>query len=154
MNKFKVNTEGEIATGLILKHHKLNKRRRHDVSEEIRSLFRALRRTFRIEFFTAVHHIAHCGAEYFEDINSIGDGQEELTDEELEAIEDLVTAAEVTTNCKVKCVARLLASSYYLVTYSPYTHNEDGKIAYFSFPWVIADVIACGSNFPFAVIDS
>ena len=40
MNQYKIKSEAEVATGCILKYHKLHKRRRHDVSEEVRRQFR------------------------------------------------------------------------------------------------------------------
>lgn len=54
MNKYRVHSEGELLTGCISKYHRLNKRRRFDLAEEVRIQCKQLRDTFREEFLTKV----------------------------------------------------------------------------------------------------
>lgn len=54
LNKYGVRSEGEAATGCIRKYHKLQKKRQHDFSEEIRRNIRGLRQKYRRIFFRRV----------------------------------------------------------------------------------------------------
>jgi len=144
MNQYKIKSEGEVVTGCILKYHKLHKRRRHDIAEEIRRQFRSIRRQFRHEFLLAVYHILHNHLQYFEDDDGLV--EEDVPDEELDLIETAATATTVDTrevSQRAKQTAGRVAAAYYVATYSPSTHDDESKIVLFSFPWVIAaDVMA------------
>lgn len=150
MNQYKIKSEGEVTTGCILKYHKLHKRRRHDISEEVRRQFRNIRKLFRSEFFTAIYHLSHGNNRAFFSDDS-DDVYDDISDENLELIE--ATVAEVSSHqvpCidgelgyKVKEVSSRLAAAYYVVTYSPSHHDQDSKSVLYSFPWVLsADVMA------------
>ena len=154
MNQYRIKSEGEIVTGCILKWHKLHKRHRHDIAEEVRRQFRAIRKLFRSEFFTAVYHLVHDNAEFLVD----GDDslEDDILTEELEWVEAVTTGVSFTvdggypcgkTGKKARQMACRLANVYYVVTYSPAFHFEDCKSVLYSFPWVVAaDVIAYNVN--------
>lgn len=139
MNQYKIKSEGEVVTGCILKYHKLHKRRRHDISEEVRRQFRSIRRQFRYEFFSAVYHLLHNNVQYFEGDDDL---VEDVPDDDLELIESAATTSATATDGEMsqraKQVARRIAAAYYVATYSPSTHDGESKIVLFSFPWMIA----------------
>ena len=150
MNQYKIKSEGEVATGCILKYHKLHKRRRHDVSEDVRRQFRSIRHTFRSDFFKAVNNLLN---------GNLPDDEDEIEDDESEEDLDWVEAAatgmplhgvgeEMTCEGKVreaKLFSRRLAAAYYITTYSPEMHAAGSRYVLYSFPWVVAsDVIAHG----------
>ncbi|KAL7542670.1 hypothetical protein ACHAXR_011976, partial [Thalassiosira sp. AJA248-18] len=148
MNQYKIKSEGEVATGCILKYHKLHKRRRHDVSEEVRRQFRSIRKTFRSEFFTAVYHLVHGNTAFFDNVTD-DEIEYDVADEDLNLIEDVATESPSANageeKGKVKHFSCRLAAAYYMMTYSPDTHTVGSKSVLYSFPWVVAaDVIACG----------
>lgn len=153
MNQYKIKSEGEVITGCILKYHKLHKRRRHDISEEVRRQFRSIRKLFRSEFFTAVYHLVFDNQAYL--FNDDDDAKQDISDEDLEWIEvastgakhDGVLSIDATKREKAKMWSSRLAAACYIATYSPLTHNEDSKSVLFSFPWTVAaDVIAYSMN--------
>ncbi|CAB9515626.1 RNA-dependent RNA polymerase 1 [Seminavis robusta] len=151
MNQYRIECEGEIATGCILKYHKLYQRRRHDVTEEVRRQFGLLRREFRNEFFRAANKMLNNKFnEYLSGV--VDDEDDEPRDEDLQWIQDAATTASDTSvpcgNAKVEAArdcSRKLAAAYYMATYSPEMHNVDVRSALFSFPWVVVgDVITKG----------
>eukprot|EP00579_Thalassiosira_antarctica_P023801 CAMPEP_0201980340 /NCGR_PEP_ID=MMETSP0904-20121228/70035_1 /ASSEMBLY_ACC=CAM_ASM_000553 /TAXON_ID=420261 /ORGANISM="Thalassiosira antarctica, Strain CCMP982" /LENGTH=242 /DNA_ID=CAMNT_0048532591 /DNA_START=58 /DNA_END=786 /DNA_ORIENTATION=- len=150
MNQYKIKSEGEVVTGCILKYHKLHKRRRHDVSEEIRRQFRSIRKIFRSEFFTAVHHLAHGNITFFDDATDDNENEDDVTDEDLEWVEAVATEAPSHSvggemDRKVKRLSCRLAALYYMTAYSPDMHATGSRSVFYSFPWVVAaDVIARG----------
>ena len=148
MNQYKVKSEGEVATGCILKYHKLNKRRRHDVTEEVRRQFRSIRKTFRAEYFSAVYHLVHDNTAFFSDEET---EDEDVADEALEWIEaastGIPTSVGEETVSKVKRLSCRLAAAYYITTYSPEWHDCRSRQVFYSFPWVVAaDVMAHGAG--------
>ena len=154
MNQYRIKSEGEIVTGCILKWHKLHKRRRHDIAEEVRRQFRAIRKLFRSEFFTAVYHLVHDHVSFFVDDNDLL--EDDVSQKELEWVETVSTGVSFTaegerpfgeTSEKVMQMACRLAHAYYVVTYSPLYHADDSRSVLYSFPWVVAsDVIAYNVN--------
>ena len=146
MNQYKVKSEGEVATGCILKYHKLHKRRRHDVSEEVRRQFRSIRKTFRNEYFTALYHLIQDNMTFFNDDEYEID---DVAEEDLEWVEAAATGIldciGVEMSEKVKHLAHRLAAAYYISTYSPEWHDTRSRSVLYSFPWIVAaDVIAYG----------
>merc|ERR1711865_459443 len=91
MNQYKIKSEGELGTGCILKYHKLHKRRRHDVSEEVRRHFRNIRKQFRSEVFTAVHHLVHNNSSFFDSELDHDDEIYHVPEDALKLIEDAAT---------------------------------------------------------------
>lgn len=140
MNQYKIKSEGEVATGCILKYHKLHKRRRHDISEEVRRQFRSICSSFRLEFFTAVSYLVNGNTRFFSfDDNFVDDV---ILDEDLEWIEAAATgvpnSASEEMNHKARCWSWRLAAAYYVATYSNSTHDVSSNSVLFSFPWVVA----------------
>lgn len=164
MNQYKLMSEGEIATGCILKYHKLHKRKRYDISEEIRRQFRILRNEFRAEYFRAVSQLIDGNLSYFEDEEEIDGGNEfgVHADAEYEYAnqDDLDWIIQASTKTSVyianntiddeklssaRYFSRKLAAAYYIATYSPEMHDTDSDSVLYSFPWTVAaDVIAFG----------
>ena len=147
MNQYKIKSEGEVVTGMILKYHKLHKRRRHDVSEEVRRQFRSIRKTFRCEYFTALHHLVQENLAFFSDEEC--DDDITVTEENLEWLEAASTGTLDSigkeTKEKVKRLACRLAAAYYISTYSAEWHDNGSRYVLYSFPWIVtADVIAYG----------
>ena len=146
MNQYKIKCEGEIVTGCVMKFHKLHKRRRYDISEEIRRQFRSICKEFRLEFYRAVFHLTDGNLSYFDD-DDAEDEEVEISD--LEWIEKAVTkgAANGRDTMQVEKArerARKLGASYYMAAYSPPMHTQMSRSVLYSFPWVVAvDAIAC-----------
>lgn len=149
MNQYKIKSEGEVTTGCILKYHKLHKRRRHDISEEVRRQFRCIRKFFRSEFFTAVYHLVYGNQGYLCDGED--DNEQDVSDENLDWVEAASTGVnhgnvhsiDGVMGKKAKTWSSKLAAACYIATYSPLTHDENSKSVLFSFPWAIAaDVMA------------
>jgi RNA-dependent RNA polymerase len=165
MNKYKLHSEGELLTGLMRKYHRLNKRRRHAVSEELRRSCREMRQNYRETFFlqvwSFVRHYEQDAADEAIPSRSCGHDSEDedsLSDEERSELVNYL--AKVTTEKTgyfdardsmdipvIQDCARRLAAAYYMVTYGP-GQSRLGKReqtqALFSFPWIVADVIASG----------
>lgn len=164
MNRYKIHSEGELLTGCIRKFHKWNKRRQHDMLEEVKRQCRQLRRECRESFLLEIVSIC---IEDFETKLEIK--TKEDYDDIIEHLEEVIlcdrkhlmgdsemndklyhfTDAEARNMC---IVARKLASAYYFVTYNPHfvaealgeVNEENEQSIFFSFPWVIADIIAVG----------
>lgn len=148
MNQYKIKSEGEVATGCILKYHKLHKRRRYGIAQEVRRQFRSICKIFRSEFFKAVYHLVHNDTAFFDHATD-DDENDDVSDENLEWIEAAATGALSSAgkemNCKVKTLAYRLAAAYYITTYSPEMHVSGSRYVFYSFPWVVAaDVISHG----------
>jgi hypothetical protein len=150
MNKNRLHSEGELVTGCIRKYHRLNKRRQHDVSEEIRRQGRELRKEYRSRFFLRVMGL------------TIPEVDVALDDEQgyVSLVERLVLEKVKGDDEQAECLysfqpdevsvlkrnAFKLAAAYYMVTYSADLqewNRRDGCVL-FSFPWIVADVIAQG----------
>jgi RNA-dependent RNA polymerase len=76
---------------------------------------------------------------------------EEPDEELLKWVKDLATSRDVSRNGSTReafarGTAQQLAAAYYMATYSPALRfgGRDRRLALFSFPWVVADVIAFG----------
>mmetsp|Transcript_24703 Transcript_24703/g.51684 ORF Transcript_24703/g.51684 Transcript_24703/m.51684 type:complete len:1337 (+) Transcript_24703:117-4127(+) len=152
MNQYKVKSEGEVATGCILKYHKLHKRRRHDVSEDIRRQFRGIRKVFRTNFFTAVYHLAHGNRAFLDAEMDDNEHEDDVTDENLDWVEAVATDTALNSvgeemSLKSRRLSCRLAAAYYITAYSPEMHAADSRQVFYSFPWVVAaDVISRGVN--------
>jgi RNA-dependent RNA polymerase len=204
MNRYKINSEGELFTGCIRKYHKYHKKRQHEFSEAVRRECRELRNEHRSIFFRQVLKIATSSID--EDRNQsqsvadesrlltefdklmlsgqdatgagesiagvvVQDMEEEEEDEEDEDVEEEAEDEEVGTETlewveelatttsmvpegssrdrKIRKAAHRLAAAYYMSTYSPEGRwrqqgSTGSSLALFSFPWIVADVIACG----------
>lgn len=155
MKQYNIKCEGEIITGCIRKYHKLHKRRRHNVTEEIRQQIQSIRNEFRSEFIKAVYHLVHNNINYFigesdndeEDVNEANDDVE-YEMEDLDWIEAAITSSQKLTTSNENDVetliryAQRLAVAYYNATYSPEMHVMGSQSVLYSFPWiVISDVI-------------
>jgi hypothetical protein len=152
MNKYHLHSEGEMLTGCIRKYHSLRKRRRHEVSEEVRRQCAETRREHRREFFR------HIGLEFYPDVD-VDNLDEEREREHLDRIEIAVLGSlscrgeADTLDRSIRAYARKLAAAYYMVTYNPEMRwrqiNRRGAedlTVLFSFPWVVADVIDYGMH--------
>eukprot|EP00586_Coscinodiscus_wailesii_P019654 CAMPEP_0172509536 /NCGR_PEP_ID=MMETSP1066-20121228/221105_1 /TAXON_ID=671091 /ORGANISM="Coscinodiscus wailesii, Strain CCMP2513" /LENGTH=385 /DNA_ID=CAMNT_0013288063 /DNA_START=69 /DNA_END=1226 /DNA_ORIENTATION=+ len=177
MNRYKIHAEGEILTGCIRKFHKWNKKRQHDLAEEVKRQCTSLRRTCRDNFFREVDRI--CDTNIFA---SLKDDDGEGYDEAIDAMEEAILhdGRQRRRNTEVRdddaqqfcfsekdieqmsLVAKKMASSYYHVTYDPTfvneamedednesrsdetNRNKEGYHILFSFPWIVADIIAKG----------
>jgi RNA-dependent RNA polymerase len=93
-------------------------------------------------------------SEVNEDEEESEDEDEEVNTERLELVEHLTTDTslvlpEGSRDWRIRKTAHRLAAAYYMSTYSPDLRwRQEGstgsRLALFSFPWIIADVIACG----------
>ena len=160
MNKYKIHGEGEVLTGCVRKYHKLHKRRRHEISEEIRRTCREIQGEHRYMFYRTVLQLSDSNAltRPFEEEEDSDDEEDSLVSlsEEVNVPEEMKLAEFVaTTNTlplelktekyqEIRSTARALAAAYYEVTYNPALRQIHGKWALFSFPWIVADVIECG----------
>jgi RNA-dependent RNA polymerase len=169
MNKYKLHSEGELLTGLMRKYHRLNKRRRHAVSEELRRSCREMRQNYREAFFLQVWSFVRGEASHADQdaADEASDDEDSLSDEERNELVKYL--AKVTTEKigyleardamdipVIQDYARRLAAAYYMVTYGPGQSRlgrREQTQALFSFPWLVADVIASGLH-SFEVIAS
>lgn len=144
MSKYHLHSEGELLTECIRKYHRLNKRRRHDLCEEVKAQCKELRKNQRRLVFEEVLSLAYPQADKF---------GEEQYEELLMAVENcaidktLPERAELLgiLHQKVREYARKVAAAMYMVTYNPDMRLLDSSEAIlFSFPWIVADVIAHG----------
>jgi RNA dependent RNA polymerase len=154
MNKYNLRSEGELFTGCIGKYHRLHKMRQFEISEDLRRQCRELCDVFRKVFFVEVLSIIdELGTQQLQvDSLHIQDSPVESEDrfnfDEGTIKEAMVSATETckvenrnSTKWKVQKVARELAAAYYIETYSP-DREFQNEFALFSFPWLVADVIA------------
>ena len=163
MNRYKIHSEGEILTGCIRKFHRWNKKRQHDLAEEVKRQCSQLRRNCRDNF---LRHVCKVCVNDFE--SKIGESlDEDKYHKILERIEAIILETslkisndssseevEFFTDCeaaKMCLFARKLASAYYEVTYNPdfvFGALDENQTAeqtiLFSFPWVVADIFAFG----------
>ena len=151
MSKYGLQCEGELLTGCIRKYHKLDKKRQHDLSEAVRGQCRELRKNSRQTFFLYVLYTV-CPGLYQED--SVDEDEETTW---VQCIEALVTNKILPPECpfsgmqmqEFKTLAFQLAAAYYEATYNtemwwnePSSHKRRSVL--FSFPWIVADVMAFG----------
>jgi RNA-dependent RNA polymerase len=150
MSKYHLHSEGELLTGCIRKYHRLNKRRQHDLSEEVKSQCRELRKRYRRAFFEEVLFWAHPQ-------HGLNHLNEEELEELLMIVERMATDKMLPEGAvewgflhhQVRKYARKLAGAMYMVTYDPVMRLRDhADVILFSFPWIVADVIAHGVNDP------
>ena len=164
MNRYNIHSEGEILTGCICKFHRSHKKRQHDLAEEVKRQCWQLRRKYRDNFLFYVCKV--CVNDFESKIGeSFAEDKHHDIFVQIEAI-ILETHLRIpnqsdfsnstyfseTETVKICLFARKLASAYYDVTY----HNEHvfgkldeihefaGQTILFSFPWVVADVLANG----------
>jgi hypothetical protein len=167
MNKFHLRNEGELFTGCLRKFHKFDKKRQNAVVEEVRNQCRTIRNDFRTAFFREVLDLTRDMADAEDQgiKTQLGDSSDETSEteettasdasdeedyepERLQWAEKAATSPEIkdddlSQTAVVRKVARMLAAAYYTVTYSVDLAAADGLVL-FSFPWIVADVIACG----------
>jgi hypothetical protein len=157
----------------IRKYHRLHKKRQHEVSEDVRRHCRDMCMLYRKNFFHEV--VCLCRLFYdtkqFSGNESLsspdpkqtesGDGllavesssPTSAFDDENDALSQIIKWAtdknfgetELTDAFIFRRTARQLAAAYYIATYSPFREFH-GSFALFSFPWLVADVIACGMH--------
>lgn len=152
MSKYGLQCEGELLTGCIRKYHKLDKKRQHDLSEAVRGQCRELKRNSRQTFFLHILYTV-CPDLYQEDVEVEEDEEKNW----VQCIEATVTGKVVPPECsfsgtqmqEFKALAFQLAAAYYEVTYNtelwwnePSSHKRSSVL--FSFPWIVADVMAFG----------
>lgn len=150
MCKYDLQCEGELLTGCIQKYHKLDKKRQHDLSETVRTQCRELRSNHRRSFFLFVLYTV---CPKLKD-NIVDD---ETVDSWVDHVEAACTAvtgkALLSEGNKFSeqeygdfvVLARKLAAAYYVATYNPEIRWKDtNRSIFFSFPWIVADVIAAG----------
>jgi hypothetical protein len=68
--------------------------------------------------------------------------QEAILETQTWATDTVFTESKSSYGWIVRRTARQLAAAYYISTYSPFRIFPD-EFALFSFPWLVADVIAC-----------
>jgi RNA-dependent RNA polymerase len=157
MNKFGLRSEGEVMTGFVRKYHRLHKRRRHEISEEIKRECREIRKGHRLIFFEKV--LEFLGSEITGSSaisNEVSGTQrdDDSEDSRYESKAEDVLLAEMACTSRfvasgdgkrlmTRRTARVLAASYYVVTYDPSYRLHHSKWALFSFPWLVADVMDC-----------
>ena len=161
MNRYKIHSEGEILTGCIRKFHRSHKKRQHDLAEEVKRQCSQLRRNCRDNF---LWHVCKVCVDDFE--SKIGDSlDEEKYHETLDRIEaeiletrlrisnkSLSKEFEFFTECeaaRMRSFATQLASAYYEITYNPefvFGESDENHVTeqtiLFSFPWIVADILA------------
>jgi hypothetical protein len=150
MSKYGLQCEGELLTGCIRKFHKLDKKRQHDLSETVRTQCRELRNNHRRFFFLFVLYMV-CPSL---DTSDVDDETENAWVDHVEAV---VTGKAMLPkgnnfsrqdNVDFVALARKLAAAYYVATYNPEIRwqdsNRSNRSILFSFPWIVADVIAAG----------
>ena len=164
MNKYDISSEGEVLTGCVRKYHKLHKRRRHDISEEIRRTCREIRSEHRFMFFASI--LKFCGGFTLtadaaaldesddEDATAIL-SKKELNEKESAEIKYAELAStggiippemDIERSNAIRSTARALAAAYYEVTYNPDLRQNHSKWVLFSFPWIVSDVIEYAMN--------
>lgn len=149
MSKYGLQCEGEILTGCIRKYHKLDKRRQHDVSEAVKTQCRELRRYTRRKFFlfvlyTVCPHLIENEVDNQMETAWVVVVEAVATDKyDHQPLEHEFSENEIGS---FKALARQLAAACYEITYNSEMWFEEGRkrSVLFSFPWIVADVIACG----------
>lgn len=141
MNKYKIRSEGELFTGCIRKYHKLNKKKQHTITEEVRRRCAEIRNRHRSVFWMSV-------IELVEERNE--DGREDLPDmEEVQRISEIVCSPTdhrpTDEDRQIRMTAHSLAAAYYSSSYSrPFENGSIRGSALFSFPWIVFDIILAG----------
>ncbi|KAL3913797.1 MAG: hypothetical protein SGILL_006353 [Bacillariaceae sp.] len=148
MNKYKIQSEGELFTGCIRKYHKLHKKKQFSIAEEVRRSCRELRQEYRRWFFDSVFNFI---GGPLEPGQASDDSEDVNEDELLERIEEVATSNNRETitwmspwEIEVRRSAFALAGACYEQCYSP--NRTRGSSALFGFPWLVADVIHAGLN--------
>jgi hypothetical protein len=150
MSKYGLQCEGELITGCIRKFHKLDKKRQHDLSETVRSQCRELRNSYRRLFFLFVLDMV-CPSFSTRDVDNATENSW------VDHVEAVVTGKATPLKGNnfssqddedFVALARKLAAAYYVATYNPEIRweaaNRSNRSILFSFPWIVADVIAAG----------
>ncbi|MGH3055904.1 MAG: hypothetical protein ACRDL7_13100, partial [Gaiellaceae bacterium] len=141
MNRYKIYSEGELMTGCIRKYHRLNKRRQHKLSEEVRRHCCQLKRDTRAAFFKEVHESYNIALQQFENYGEPTDmahfaGESSTVEEQIwHGLEDVILRNAVNPDCeldndirayvtsldyhRLSAHAKKLAAACYMVTYSP-----------------------------------
>lgn len=166
MNKYRIRSEGETYTGCIRKYHKLQKKRQHDFTQEVRRQYGEMRKKFRRSFFEHVASLydlvegrnltmenltieededdvdtlPEALLDETEDTNSEGSLDEErISDVERVVKTDLTEISE--HDKLVHHLARWFAAAYYDAAYHHEHRWRNQHLALFSFPWLVADII-------------
>jgi hypothetical protein len=150
MSKYGLQCEGELLTGCIRKFHKLDKKRQHDLSETVRTQCRELRKNHRRLFFLFVLYMV-CPSLDTSDVDN------ETENSWVDHVEAVVTGKTMKLkennfsrqdNDAFVAMAWKFAAAYYVATYNPEIRREASdrptRSILFSFPWIVADVIAAG----------
>jgi RNA-dependent RNA polymerase len=150
MNKYTIQSEGELFTGCIRKYHKLHKKKQFSIAEEVRRSCRELRKEYRQWFFDCVLNFVGGPPE----LNQDSHDPREISEDEGEILDRIEVAAACISletvqsmsewEIEVRRFAFALAAVCYLTTYSPDRVVTRGKSALFGLPWLVADVIHAG----------
>eukprot|EP00555_Chaetoceros_dichaeta_P009936 CAMPEP_0198260470 /NCGR_PEP_ID=MMETSP1447-20131203/9444_1 /TAXON_ID=420782 /ORGANISM="Chaetoceros dichaeta, Strain CCMP1751" /LENGTH=446 /DNA_ID=CAMNT_0043948147 /DNA_START=386 /DNA_END=1726 /DNA_ORIENTATION=+ len=119
MNKYRVHSEGELLTGCISKYHRLNKRRRFDLAEEIRIQCKQLRDTFREEFLTkVVNHVLPQSVIHNNGMDHCLDCAHSAASSNRSKLVIKIDSVSHEEVFLMRNFAQKLAAAYYLVTYN------------------------------------
>ena len=123
MIKYRIHSKGELLTGCIIKYHRLNKQRQHDLAEEVRRQCRVHRKTFRDNFFWKVRSFVVCA--------NNNDDNNEMTEDNLK---DCVLWVQTACSCdatrlieKVSFLTSNATRPIRAVTGSPFFHSLTNK---------------------------
>jgi hypothetical protein len=154
MSKYGLQCEGELLTGCIRKFHKLDKKRQHDLSETVRTQCRELRKNHRRLFCLFVLYMVCPSLD-------TSDADNEAENSWVDHVEAVATGKATREPILLKgknfsrqdnddfaALAWKLAAAYYVATYNPEIQweaaNRSKRSILFSFPSIVADVIAAG----------
>ena len=151
MNKYKIQSEGELFTGCIRKYHKLHKKKQFSIAEEVRRSCRELRKECRERFLECILNFIGGPLEPGQDSDESENASTNDEEEVLERIQEVATSNNLETNklmsqwdVAVRRSAFALAGACYVECYSP--DRAEGTSALFGLPWLVADVIHAGLN--------
>ena len=147
MGKYGVHSEGEVLTGCIRKFHRMNKRRQHDLAEDVRRRSSELWKDHRQAFFWWV--LDRICPQRLDEAS-----EDWVVAEHLASTERVVTSMDdnnefaengfsVAEGTALRSTAFQLAAAFYMVAYSPEMQVSSHSV-FFSFPWIVADVITAG----------
>lgn len=139
MNKYHINSEGELWTGCILKFHKLNQRRQYDLATEVQRQTHILRVNFResflikvISMFISLNQISEKEMlHYIAWADVVASVSSEKLDERISKVRNLAELDAVTIEIgdhkKFREFAGKLAAAYYVVTFHPLLQRIDDQ---------------------------
>jgi hypothetical protein len=156
MNLHGIPSEGGVYTGCI--PHNDNNKHRYEESQRVLEACRSMRNAFRGAFFEKVKRLyviasseEHDSSTENTSTSSTGDGDDML----LDWIVPVTTGERDSYECSdfisvdlARRIAHELAAAYYITTYNAMARggaqDRRSKQIFFSFPWIVSDVIASG----------